>query len=56
MPAGGLLTHDWRAIWLFPAVASVTVLVLFLFTFNDAEQSPVLSIAGAEAFPLEAPL
>jgi MFS family permease len=55
-PASGPLTHDWRAIWLFPAAASVTVLVLFLFTFNDAEPSPVLSVASAEAFPLEAPL
>src|SRR5579859_2669947 len=27
--------HDWRSIWLFPAAASVVILVLFLLTFSD---------------------
>jgi nucleoside transporter len=53
--AGTGITHDWRAIWLFSAAASFSVLVLFLFTFRDAEQVPVPTIAG-EVFPLEAPL
>jgi nucleoside transporter len=45
--------HDWRAIWLFPAAASVAVLVLFLMTFKDGEEVPVVAVEG---FPLEAPL
>ena len=27
--------HDWRSIWLFPAIMSVVILVLFLATFSD---------------------
>jgi nucleoside transporter len=30
--------HDWRSIWLFPAIMSVVILVLFLATFSDREQ------------------
>ena len=32
--------HDWRSIWLFPAIASAIILVLFLFTFSDREKAP----------------
>jgi len=31
--------HDWRSIWLFPAIMSVVILVLFLFTFSDRTKS-----------------
>jgi nucleoside transporter len=30
--------HDWRAIWLFPAIASAVILLLFLVTFTDREK------------------
>ncbi len=35
--AGGTATHNWRAIWLFSAISSAIVLVLFLFNFRDKE-------------------
>jgi nucleoside transporter len=37
--------HDWRSIWLFPAIASAVILVLFLLTFSDKERQQ----AAAEA-------
>lgn len=35
--AGGAVVHNWRAIWLFSAVSSAAVLLLFLFNFHDKE-------------------
>ena len=35
--AGGAVVHNWRAIWLFSAISSAVVLVLFLFNFRDKE-------------------
>jgi nucleoside transporter len=52
--AAGTLTHNWRAIWLVSAAASVTVLVLFLLTFTDEEPQPVVEVTSTEMFPLEA--
>jgi len=37
--------HDWRSIWLFPAIMSVVILVLFLFTFSDSSKQPVEEMA-----------
>ncbi len=34
----GTQTYDWRAIWLFPALFSAGVLVLFLFFFSERRQ------------------
>ncbi|WP_263355676.1 nucleoside permease [Acidicapsa ligni] len=34
----GIVTYQWRAIWLFPAAASAIVLMLFLATFSDRER------------------
>ena len=31
----GAVSYNWRAIWLFPAVASGVILLLFLITFKD---------------------
>ena len=42
---GGLTenaTHDWHAIWLVPAAASVAILVLFLITFTDKPKTSVV--------------
>ena len=33
----GVITHDWRSIWLFAAIASAVVLILFLVAFNERE-------------------
>ena len=46
----GQAMYDWRAIWLFPAVASALVLVLFLFTFSDRE-----SVQGSRKEELASP-
>ncbi|HEY9127988.1 MAG TPA: nucleoside permease [Acidobacteriaceae bacterium] len=31
----GVALHDWRAIWLVPAIGAAGILVLFLLVFND---------------------
>jgi hypothetical protein len=33
--AAGVAGYDWRSIWLFPAIMSAVILVLFLVTFKD---------------------
>ena len=35
---GDKTIYHWRAIWLFPALASAMVLVVFLFTFSDKKR------------------
>jgi MFS family permease len=37
--ASGVVTYQWRSIWLFPGIASAIILLLFLVTFNDHEQT-----------------
>jgi MFS family permease len=37
-PAGGVV-HDWRAIWLVPAIASAVVLVFFGLGFRKEERA-----------------
>ena len=32
--ANGVITHDWRAIWLIPAIGSAVIFVIFLFWFR----------------------
>lgn len=39
----GVVTFDWRSIWLFAAVASALVLIAFLFAFNEREPKPAES-------------
>lgn len=41
--ANGAITHDWRSIWLIPAVGSAVIFVIFLFWFKpkEAEKPPV---------------
>lgn len=36
--AGATMTHDWRMIWLIPAVMSVVVFVLFAVAFRPTER------------------
>jgi nucleoside transporter len=43
---GGVVTYEWRSIWLWPAAASAIVLVLFLVAFSDKKAD------GGEAVPL----
>jgi len=38
---GDSVTYQWRSIWLFPAIMSVVILVLFLFTFSDRAKARV---------------
>jgi nucleoside transporter len=34
--ANGAITHDWRSIWLIPAIGSAGIFVIFLFWFKPA--------------------
>jgi nucleoside transporter len=34
--ANGAVTHDWRSIWLIPAIGSAVIFVLFLFWFKPS--------------------
>lgn len=48
--AGGALTHDWQAIWLFAGICAGVVLVLFLLAFSDKETAAQdLTAAGARS-------
>ena len=42
--AVGTIEHDWRGIWMKPALGAVAVLVLFLIFFREPRKS-----AAAEA-------
>src|SRR5207253_9722573 len=41
-PAGGIV-HDWRAIWMVPAIASAVVLVFFWIGFRKDRKSTRLN-------------
>lgn len=34
--ANGAITHDWRSIWLIPAIGSAVIFVIFLFWFKPS--------------------
>jgi nucleoside transporter len=53
--SGGGPIHSWRSIWLFAAMASGIVLVLFLLTFSDDGKEAVAAGDVAEALPVETP-
>src|ERR1700730_9019675 len=38
----GILAHDWRSIWMVPAIGSAIVLFIFLVGFRDEERVPVI--------------
>lgn len=46
--ANGVITHDWRAIWLVPAVGAVVVLVLFAVLFKP-RAAPDAELGAAAA-------
>jgi MFS family permease len=48
---GENVVYHWRAIWLFPAIMSAVILVLFLGTFNDRSKVVVRSDDGLAAEP-----
>jgi MFS family permease len=50
----GMMSYNWRAIWLFSAVASAIVLVLFLFTFEDKVKIVAESDSPESALPSNA--
>jgi nucleoside transporter len=44
LPQGG---HDWRAIWIVPAVMAAVILVLFALLFRAKQEPPAASSAAA---------
>jgi nucleoside transporter len=48
---GQAVVYHWRAIWLFPAIMSAVILVLFLATFNDRSKVVVRGDDGLAAEP-----
>jgi nucleoside transporter len=48
LPSGGLL-HDWRSIWMVPAIASAVVLLFFWVGFRREEPAPEQPAPVAEA-------
>ena len=48
LPSGGVL-HDWRSIWMVPAVASAVVLLFFWVGFRREEGAPPQPAPVAEA-------
>ena len=48
LPSGGLL-HDWRSIWMVPAIASAVVLLFFWVGFQREERAPQQPAPVAEA-------
>ena len=48
LPSGGVL-HDWRSIWMVPAVASAVVLLFFWVGFRREERAPEQAVPVAEA-------
>ena len=38
--AGGALAHDWRSIWMVPAIGSAIVLFIFLVGFRNEDRAP----------------
>jgi nucleoside transporter len=47
--ANGIVTHDWRSIWMVPAVGAATVLVVFAVLFRPR------AISAPAAAPIAAP-
>jgi nucleoside transporter len=48
LPSGGML-HDWRSIWMVPAIASAVVLLFFWVGFRREEPAPEQPAPVAEA-------
>jgi len=47
-PAGAIL-HDWRAIWMVPAIASAVVLVFFWIGFRNEDRAAAQPLAKTES-------
>jgi len=41
---GDTVMHDWRSIWLFPALMSAVILLLFLVTFSERKKALVSDV------------
>jgi nucleoside transporter len=54
--AAGTVAHAWRSIWLFSAIASAAVLLMFLISFTDSDRATSIPGDVSEAFPAEVPL
>ncbi len=44
--AGGVITHNWHAIWMVPAVGSAVVFILFAVMFRPKERREVVNEAA----------
>lgn len=52
---GGVPQHDWRAIWLVPAIFSSVVMVVFLAVFSNRRRPGSAAFTQAEAAAATAP-
>ena len=54
--AAGPVVHNWKNIWLAPAIGAVAVLVVFVIFFRDPPKAPVANeVAGRKGENLEVP-
>lgn len=50
----GMIAHDWRAIWMYPAWGAVVVLIVFLIFFRD-RKTATTPLPTEDADPVLAP-
>lgn len=49
--AAGVITHDWHAIWIIPAIGSAVIFAIFAVMFRPREKTPEKIVAGADEIP-----
>lgn len=50
--ANGLVTHDWRSIWMVPAVGAAVILVIFAILFRPGRINQAVAAESAPPDPL----
>jgi len=50
--AGGVVSHDWRSIWLVPAAGAAIILVIFALLFRPKSEARAQPVDGAVPAPV----